>query len=236
MDNDSKDSQQSEEAQAAAPPQEAQAAAPPGEVSEEPGGSEAAGSGPDDAPAASDQSPGESAAESGAEEGQEPEDEVEALRAQAKRTHDRLLRTAADFENFRRRARRDAQSAVAQAEEKIASRFLPIIDNLERAIAHGHENGQTDDSQSLLDGVKMVHRQFLVALGECEMEPFESVGEVFDPELHEAIQQAESDAPRNTVTLEVQKGYRRGQRLVRPAMVVVSGGPAGADGTENDAE
>lgn len=252
MDDESKDSQQTEQSQPGAEAEDRPDDGPTDDVTEgaipaDDDASVAVGSadepdtdGPvvgeaDGADAPVDGSPcAEAGEQSEAGDGaEEPEDELAELQAQAKRTHDRLLRTAADFENYRRRSRRDAQSAVALAEEKIAARFLPIVDNLERAIAHGEENGEVDDSQSLLDGVKMVHRQFLVALAECQIEPFESAGEIFDPELHEAIQQAESDVPRNTVTLEVQRGYRRGERLVRPAMVVVSSGPAGASETED---
>ena len=155
------------------------------------------------------------------------EERVTAAEAAASKAHERMLRVAADFENFKKRSRREATENTQQAENRVVLEFLPIVDNLERAIGHGGE-GDTPDVSSLMDGVKMVHKQFINALGRYEVTPFDSVGMAFDPELHEALQQAPSDEPRNTVIIELQKGYRRGQRLVRPAMVVVSQGPAEA--------
>lgn len=157
---------------------------------------------------------------------------IVALQQEAERKHDRLVRTVADFDNFRKRSRRELTTAIQQAEEKVALRFLPIIDNLERAISHGEEGLVRDGAgdvpggvmMGLLDGVKMVHRQFIAALGEFEIEGFDSVGQNFDPEVHEAIQQVDSPAAKHTVLVEVQRGYRRAGRLVRPAMVVVSRG------------
>jgi molecular chaperone GrpE len=144
-----------------------------------------------------------------------------------KSTHDRLLRTAADFDNFKKRSRRDQQEAVRRAEEKLVIEFLPVLDNLERALAHAEgEHG------TLLDGVAMVHKQFLALLERFDIRPFESLDTAFDPERHEAIQQAISDRALGTVCQVMQKGYCRGERLVRPALVVVSLGPAPAATTE----
>lgn len=136
---------------------------------------------------------------------------------------DRLLRTAADFDNYKKRSKRDQTDAVRRAEERVAQDFLPVIDNLERALAHA---AGSDDT--LAAGVRMVHKQFLSALEKHEIRPFDSVDQPFNPELHEAVQQAASDKPVGTVCLELQRGYRRGDKLVRAAMVVVSTGPATA--------
>ena len=152
---------------------------------------------------------------------------VKEAEEQAQQHRDRLLRTAADFENFRKRSRRDLKDSVQRAEDKIVIEFLPIVDNLERAIAHGGQGAAADEEETFLNGVRMVHKQFLMTLAKYQIEPFESVGHIFDPELHEAIQQMPSDKPRHTVVEEMQKGYRRGEdRLVRPALVVVSEGPS----------
>lgn len=162
---------------------------------------------------------------------------VLAQQEHSERNHDRLLRTTADFENYRRRARRDLTAAVQQAEQQIVLVFLPILDNLERAIGHAEDTGAQDESaRNLLDGVKMVHKQFISSLAQHGIEPLESIGQIFDPEFHEALQQLESDEPRNTVLVEVQKGYLRNERLVRPAMVVVSKGPSTATASEQGEE
>ncbi len=100
--------------------------------------------------------------------------------------------------------------------------FLPVIDNLERALSHA------EPASGLLEGVSMVHKQVLAVLERFGVTPFDSVGQPFDPERHEAIQQAASELPPGTVCQEAQRGYLRGDRLVRPAMVVVSVGPVAA--------
>jgi len=146
-----------------------------------------------------------------------------ALQEAQKSSHDRLLRVAADFENYKTRSRRDLGESVRRAEERVVLEFLPVMDNLERALDHaGTEAGP------LRDGVAMIHKQFLAVLEKHEIKPFVSVGEPFDPERHEAIQQAPSEFGLGIVCHEAQRGYLRGDRLVRPAMVVVSLGPATA--------
>jgi molecular chaperone GrpE len=138
-------------------------------------------------------------------------------------THDRLLRVAADFDNYKKRSRKDQTDAVRRAEEKLALEFLPILDNLERALAHA-EGAQG----TLGEGVAMVYKQFLATLERYEIRPFEAMDQPFDPERHEAIQQTYSDKALGTICQVMQKGYRRGEKLVRAAMVVVSLGPAPA--------
>jgi molecular chaperone GrpE len=147
---------------------------------------------------------------------------VAQLHEASRATHDRLLRVAADFDNFKKRSRRDQQEATRRAEEKVVLAFLPVLDNLERALAHTE-----GVPGNLFDGVAMVQKQFLATLERFDIRPFESIGQTFDPERHEAIQQASSDRPLGTICQVMQRGYCRGERLVRPAMVVVSLGPAG---------
>ncbi|MFZ5786308.1 MAG: nucleotide exchange factor GrpE, partial [Acidobacteriota bacterium] len=101
--------------------------------------------------------------------------------------------------------------------------FLPVLDNLERAL--GHAEG---DAGGLVAGVGMVQKQFLTLLEKYEIRPFDSLGQPFDPERHEAIQQAHADAPAGVVAQQLQRGYLRGEKLVRPALVIVSLGPAAA--------
>ena len=149
---------------------------------------------------------------------------IEQLQNEAKANYDRMLRAAADLENFKRRARRDQRDAVERAENRIVLEFIPVIDNLERAIAHAEEAQESADDDSFAQGVGMVHKQFLATLAKYDIVPFDSVGEAFNPELHEAIQQSPSDKPRHSIIAEIQRGYLRGDKLVRPAQVIVSMG------------
>jgi molecular chaperone GrpE len=143
--------------------------------------------------------------------------------------HDRLLRLAADFENFKKRSRKEQNDAVRRAEDKVISDFLPVVDNLERALSHA------EPGSSLADGVSMVQKQFLAVLERFGIKPFDSVGQLFDPEHHEAIQQIASPQPPGIICMEAQRGYLRGEKLIRPALVVVSLGPvspAAKDGAQ----
>ena len=145
------------------------------------------------------------------------------LQQEAKRHYERLLRTAADFENHKRRSRREIRDAAERAEDRVVQSFLPIVDNLERAMQHAESQA---DAGGLIEGVRMVYREFESTLERYGVAGFDSMGSTFDPELHEAIQQQPSEEPKNTVVAELQRGYRRKERLVRPALVVVSAGPA----------
>ncbi len=140
---------------------------------------------------------------------------------------DRLLRTAADFENYKKRTRRDMTERVKLAEQRVVLDFLAVADNLERALSHAEV--VEGEAIALKDGMEMVQKQFLVTLDRYSIKPFDSVGDSFNPERHEAIQQLHSDEPLGTVTFEMRKGYMRGDKLVRAAMVVVSKGPAPKD-------
>lgn len=165
----------------------------------------------------------------------EPADEVSALRAmledsanRARQTSDRLrelherhLRLAAEFENFKKRASREKDETVKLGNERLIRDLLPVVDNLERAIA----SADVGDAKTLLEGVKLVARQFVETLGRFGAQPFESVGQPFDPNRHEALMQQEADLPPNTVVSEMAKGYFLHDRLLRPAMVVVSRPP-----------
>lgn len=162
------------------------------------------------------------------------------LQSQLTKTKDSWIRAAADLENYRRRARRDQLEAVQRAENEVVLLFLPVMDNLERALGHAAQASAEGQQGALLEGLRMVERQFLGVLARCGIEAQQTVGSPFDPQRHEAIQQQPTEQPAGTVVAELQKGYLRQGRLVRPAMVVVSSGPpAGAvpaAGVETGAE
>jgi molecular chaperone GrpE len=150
-------------------------------------------------------------------------DPLEAARTEAQRLREQLLRTAADFDNYKKRVRRETEDAERRAREELLRDLLPVFDNLERATQHAE---QASDVKSLADGISMVLRMFGDTLGRMGIERIQAVGQAFDPALHEAVQQMETtEHPAGSVAAEVQAGYRLGDRLVRPAMVVVAKPP-----------
>jgi len=162
------------------------------------------------------------------------ETELEKARAKLRETHDRLLRTAADFENFKKRAAREREQYVARAGENVLRDILPALDNMDRAMQH---KDAAADPTALVEGLAMIHKQFIDALARHGVTPFDAVGQKFDPALHEAIQQATSaEHPPGTVVSEFARGYMMGGKLLRPALVVVAApgaggaGPAGGGG------
>ncbi len=152
-----------------------------------------------------------------------PLDPLDAARADAARLKEQLLRTAADFDNFRKRSRKEVADAEQRGLDNLLRDLLPVFDNLERAVQHAES---ATDVGSLVDGIRMVMKQFSDTLGRMNIERVEGVGAVFDPSVHEAIQQMVTEEhPPGTVAAEVQAGYRQGERLIRPAMVVVAKAP-----------
>ena len=180
-----------------------------------------------DGKAAGDEAPssGERAPDSGTEaQAPAPEMEPQAAlaeaRAEAARHKEQWMRTAADFDNFRKRSRKELDDAKKGGREEMLKEFLPVFDNLERAIQSAQ---RAQEVKPVSDGLQMILRQFLDTLGRVNIAKVESVGKQFDPTFHEAIQQVETDEhPAGTVVAEVQPGYVQGERLVRPAMVVVA--------------
>jgi molecular chaperone GrpE len=131
----------------------------------------------------------------------------------------------ADLDNYKRRARKEMSEHEAKARETILHDFLEVADNLERAIASWKEGGEKD-VKSVRDGVELVLRLFKSKLERYSVTPIEAKGQPFDPRVHHAISQAPStEATPGTVLHEVQKGYRAGERLLRPATVVVASAP-----------
>jgi molecular chaperone GrpE len=152
-----------------------------------------------------------------------PLDPLEAAKAEVSKLRDQLLRTAADFDNFRKRSRRELGEMEKRAREDLIKELLPVFDNLERATAHAET---ATDVKALADGIGLVMRQFLDTLSKIGIERIKSQGEPFDPAFHEAVQQFETaEHPPGTVIHEVQAGYKQGDKLVRPAVVVVAKAP-----------
>jgi molecular chaperone GrpE len=153
--------------------------------------------------------------------------ELEAAKEEVARLRDQLLRTAADFDNFRKRSRKDVEDAQKKGLERALLEVLPVSDNLERALQAA---GQATDVGAIVEGVRMVLKMTEDALSRLGAERVPSVGSAFDPGLHEAVQQIESDAPAGTVVLEMAPGYRLGGKLLRAAMVAVARPkPAGSE-------
>jgi molecular chaperone GrpE len=152
---------------------------------------------------------------------------AEGAEVEVTRLRDRLLRTAADFDNYKKRARRDIMEAERRVQENLLQALVPAFDNLERAAVHA-ESAQ--DVKALAEGLKMVLRQFQDGLGTLGIQRVESpLGKPFDPAEHEAVQHIPTDdVPPGAVAQELRAGYRWQDRLIRPALVVVAKAPATA--------
>jgi molecular chaperone GrpE len=178
---------------------------------------------------------GKHPAEAGAPEAEAapstPQERIAGLEAERNDAKDRMLRIAAEFENWKKRARVTQTEGEAAARERVLKDVLEVADNLERATDAHAAGANVADAASVLKGVTLVLRLLQQKLERHEVRPFESKGQPFDPRLHEAISRVESaDVPAGAVAVELQKGYRIGDKLLRPAMVSVSTGPgAGAD-------
>src|SRR5258708_16391679 len=145
--------------------------------------------------------------------------------AKADEHWDRLLRTTADFDNFKKRAAREKQDAIKYANESLLQKLIPILDNFEMAQS-ATQAAQTDAAQSLQTGVNMIHQQLKNALSEAGLEELDASGKAFDPNLHEAVSQQETnDHPEGQVVQQLRKGYKFRDRLLRPASVVVAKKP-----------
>jgi molecular chaperone GrpE len=146
-------------------------------------------------------------------------EKLAAAEKEKKENWDRYLRSAADVENLRKRQKREVEDAKFETKNKVLKEMLPVVDNLERAIEHA---GGSGEKNPIVEGVQLVLRQFTTAFERLEVTPIEAMGQPFDPNLHEAISQQESDQPAGTVVQVLQRGYRAGERLLRPSLVVVA--------------
>ena len=153
-------------------------------------------------------------------------DALKAEAAKAKEYWDKLLRTTADFDNYKKRAARERQDAVKFANEGIIGTLIPIMDNFEMALT-AMANAQDPAIQSLQSGVSMIHQQLKKALADAGLEEVDAANQPFDPNFHEAVSQQESaDVPEGHVMQQLRKGYKLRERLLRPATVVVAKKPA----------
>jgi molecular chaperone GrpE len=144
---------------------------------------------------------------------------------QAEQVKEQLLRTLADFDNYRKRVRKEKEDAVKYAALPLIESLLPVIDNFERALdlAQHHETVQSTDLEAFVNGIDMVYRQFLQALAQAGLSMIETEGKPFNPYEHNAVMQVESEEHEpGMVVEELQTGYRYLDRVIRPAMVKVS--------------
>ncbi|MGD8835537.1 MAG: nucleotide exchange factor GrpE [Desulfobacteraceae bacterium] len=151
----------------------------------------------------------------------DPEAKLKAAEDKAQEYYDRLLRASAEFDNYKKRTTREMRDVVRYANEKLFKELLFVVDNLDRAIESARQNGADDDP--LLEGVRLTLNEVEKILERHNVKPIKAIGEPFDPNFHQAMMQEETEQePANTVIREMQKGYVLHDRLLRPAMVVVS--------------
>ena len=144
---------------------------------------------------------------------------------------DKMLRAAADFDNYKKRMERDRNAAMKYAGESVLREILPVVDNLERALAQGVVAGVDVEKNlaALLEGVQLTLKSLLATLEKFEVKAVDSVGQPFDPNVHEALVMEPSDVvPASHVLNEFEKGYSYKDRLLRVAKVIVSSGKSGA--------
>jgi molecular chaperone GrpE len=149
--------------------------------------------------------------------------ETEKLRAERDALLDRLARLQAEFDNARKRAVREQQEFREFAAADVIKNFLPILDSFERALKAGGDSNSNSNSNDFRNGIELIYRQFQDALQKIGVQPIVSVGQAFDPRVHEAVEMVDtSEVPDHHVLDELQRGYRYKERLLRPAMVRVA--------------
>ena len=159
---------------------------------------------------------------------EEPKEKIEATplflaREEAEMYKDRWIRLAAEFENYKKRRAREFETLIQSASEDVIRDLLPILDGVGRALAHS-ENGDTE-SEGFQEGIKMIMEQFPRVLYNRNLKEIETIGKPFDPTVHEALMQMPSEIhDAGIVADEIEKGYSLGDKVLRPAKVVVSQG------------
>ncbi|HEY8240927.1 MAG TPA: nucleotide exchange factor GrpE, partial [Kiritimatiellia bacterium] len=157
------------------------------------------------------------------EEPQDPAQPAEPQAEEIDKLKDRLLRLQADFDNFRKRTQREKAEMYARANEDIVSELLTVIDHFERGLATSLEH-KTEDA--VHGGFRMVYEQLLGTLKKFGVTPVDAHEAMFDPHLHEAVSHVPSDEyVADQIVTQLRRGYRLGDRLIRPVQVVVSSGP-----------
>ena len=150
--------------------------------------------------------------------------QIDALTAEKASLYDKLLRRQAEFENYRKRVERERGELYQHGRDDVLLQFLPVVDNFERALSSLETS--EGDAEALRHGVELIHKQFQDALAKFGLEAVEAVGQTFDPHVHEAVTTEATDKHKeNTVIQEFQRGYRIGDRLLRPAKVKVASSP-----------
>lgn len=188
------------------------------------------GAPPAEQPAAEAKNGAEQPLAAAEEQGEAQVSEQEKLVAERDKLKDQVLRVAADFDNFRKRTRRDLEESRLKGNEDAIREFLPVFDNLARAIG-AYETAKNADS--IVEGVRMVLKMFDDVSERIGLQRLPAIGQRFDPAVHDAIQQVETDQyPPGTVVTEVNPGYRFRQRLLRPAIVIVARAPKQKDAAE----
>lgn len=155
---------------------------------------------------------------------QQLQEQLETKTTEARENWDRFLREKADLENFRKRTNREKEELLNYGTKSLIEEILPVVDNMERALAHSSE----DESSAVVEGVRMTHGMLMTSLRKFGVTPVDaSPGTLFDPAFHQAMNQVgTNDFPPNTVVEEFQKGYMLRERLLRPAMVSVATAPS----------
>ena len=156
------------------------------------------------------------------------EEELAKAREEIDGLRDTMLRAAAENENFKKRMERERMAALKYAGEAIFKEFLPVVDNLERAVEQGIVDGVDAEKNlnALLEGIQLTLKSLLSSLEKFEVKPIDSVGQPFDPKIQEALTMDTSDTvPASHVISEFEKGYFYKDRLLRAAKVIVSSGP-----------
>lgn len=151
----------------------------------------------------------------------EMETRLESVEQEAKEAHDRFLRVSAEFENYKKRSAREMDEFRKFANESLLREMLTVVDNLERALNSSNNDNQANSH--IAEGVDMTLKEILKVFEKFNVKPIEALGKPFDPNFHQAAMREETnERPENTVLNELEKGYMIHDRLLRPAMVVVS--------------
>jgi molecular chaperone GrpE len=153
-------------------------------------------------------------------------EELKTRAAKADENWDRLLRTTADFENFKKRAARERIEVAQSANASLIQKILPVLDHFEMALSAAPE-AKAENASSFQAGVAMILQQLKNVLAESGVEEIDATGKPFDPALHEAVSQQETpEVPEGHVIHQLRKGYKLRERLLRPASVIVAKAPA----------
>lgn len=151
---------------------------------------------------------------------------------------DQFLRRAADYDNARKRLAKEREEFIKFSQERLVRDLLPVLDNFERALSHAVESSSdsSNSSKGLTAGLQLILKQLLSVLSSHGLKRFESQGTVFDPHLHEAVDQVEGEGPEGEILEEILPGYLLNERVIRPARVKIRAGTKKAGGEEEKEE